>query len=115
VAGMEFEEFIVLFGEWYGQGDLTAAFIGIRAQESLHRYCAIATWEKRNKTFNGRRWTTNIIDNVFNVYPIYDWLTEDIWRFHACHPDRPAQRHLRQDAPGWRQAIAAAAMPAVRR
>ena len=31
---MEFEEFIVLFGEWYGQKKRTAGFIGIRAQES---------------------------------------------------------------------------------
>src|ERR1700758_2438941 len=29
VPGMEFEEFIVLFGEWYGQGKRTAGFIGI--------------------------------------------------------------------------------------
>jgi len=88
VAGMEFEEFITLFGKWYGQGELTAAFIAIRAQESLHRYCAIATWEKRNKTLNGRRWTTKIIDRVYNVYPIYDWLTEDVWRYHARHPEK---------------------------
>lgn len=86
---MEFEEFIVLFGEWYGQGKLTAGFIGIRAQESLHRYCAIATWEKRDKMLNGRRWTTKIIDQVYNIYPIYDWLTEDIWRYHAKHPEKP--------------------------
>ena len=89
VPGMEFEEFIVLFGKWYGQGKKTAGFIGIRAQESLHRYCAIATWEKRDLMMNGRRWTTKIVDEVYNVYPIYDWLTEDIWRFHAKHPDKP--------------------------
>ena len=47
-VGMEFEEFIVLFGKWYGSGKKTAGFIGIRAQESLHRYCAVATWEKRD-------------------------------------------------------------------
>lgn len=86
---MEFEEFIVLFGEWYGQGKTTAGFIGIRAQESLHRYCAIATWEKRDRMLNGRRWTTKIVANVYNVYPIYDWLVEDIWRFHAKYPDKP--------------------------
>ncbi len=51
-AGMEFEEFIVLFGRWYGQGKKTAGFIGIRAQESLHRYCAVATWEKRDLMLN---------------------------------------------------------------
>jgi predicted phosphoadenosine phosphosulfate sulfurtransferase len=60
VPGMEFEEFIVLFGQWYGQGQKTAGFIGIRAQESLHRYCAIATWEKIGLTLNGWRWTTKI-------------------------------------------------------
>lgn len=88
-AGMEFEEFIVLFGEWYGQGKKTAGFIGIRAQESLHRYCAVATWEKRDLTFNGHRWTTKIVADTYNVYPIYDWRTEDIWRYHAVHKDKP--------------------------
>ncbi len=87
-AGMEFEEFIILFGEWYGQGKKTAGFIGIRAQESLHRYCAVATWEKRDLTFNGYRWTTKIVAETYNVYPIYDWLTEDIWRYHAHYPDK---------------------------
>lgn len=89
VPGMEFEEFIVLFGEWYGQGNKTAGFIGIRAQESLHRYCAIATWEKRDLMMNERRWTTKIVADTYNVYPIYDWLTEDIWRYHGAYPDRP--------------------------
>lgn len=87
--GIEFEEFIVLFGKWYGQGKKTAGFIGIRAQESLHRYCAIATWEKKDLMLNEWRWTTKIIDNVYNVYPIYDWKTEDIWRFHSKYPDLP--------------------------
>lgn len=87
--GMEFEEFIVLFGEWFGQGKKTAGFIGIRAQESLHRYCAVATWEKKDLTLNDWRWTTKIVDQVYNVYPIYDWLTEDIWRYHAVYPDKP--------------------------
>jgi predicted phosphoadenosine phosphosulfate sulfurtransferase len=91
-AGMEFEEFIVLFGEWYGQGERTAGFIGIRAQESLHRYCAVATWEKRDKTFDGHRWTTKIVAETYNIYPIYDWTTEDIWRFHAKFPDKPHNR-----------------------
>lgn len=87
--GMEFEEFIVLFGEWYGQGKKTGGFIGIRAQESLHRYCAIATWEKRDLMLNEWRWTTKVVDQVYNVYPIYDWLTEDIWRYHSQHPNKP--------------------------
>jgi predicted phosphoadenosine phosphosulfate sulfurtransferase len=86
---MEFEEFIVLFGQWYGQGKKTAGFIGIRAQESLHRYCAVATWEKKDLMLNGSRWTTKIVDQVYNAYPIYDWLVGDIWTFHAKFPHLP--------------------------
>jgi predicted phosphoadenosine phosphosulfate sulfurtransferase len=86
---MEFEEFIVLFGQWYGEGKPTAGFIGIRAQESLHRYCAVATWEKKDLMWAGHRWTTKIVDQVFNVYPIYDWLTTDIWTYHAKFPHKP--------------------------
>lgn len=89
VAGMEFEEFVPLWAQWYGQGKKTAGFIGIRAQESLHRYCAIATWEKRDLMLNYWRWTTKVVDQVYNVYPIYDWLTEDIWRYHSAYPDKP--------------------------
>lgn len=87
--GMEFEEFVVLWAEWWANGAITAGFIGIRAQESLHRYCAVATWEKRDLMLNGWRWTTKTSRGVYNVYPIYDWLTEDIWRYHARFPDKP--------------------------
>ena len=86
---MEFEEFMVLFGEWYGGQEDSAAFIGIRADESLHRYCAIATWNKEGKMYDNRKWTTKVAKNCFNVYPIYDWKTEDIWRFHGKYPSLP--------------------------
>ncbi len=86
---MEFEEFMVLFGEWYAQDQPTAAFVGIRADESLHRYCTIATWNKTDKMFNGRRWSTRVTPHAYNIYPIYDWRTEDIWRFHGKYPDLP--------------------------
>lgn len=89
IPKMEFEEFIILFGKWYGQGKLTAGFIAIRSDESLHRYCAIATWEKRGLSFEGKRWTTKIVDKCYNVYPMYDWKTEDIWRYHAMYPNKP--------------------------
>ena len=79
---MEFEEFMVLFGEWYGGDQPTAAFIGIRADESLHRYRAITSY-KIDSTFNDYHWTSKVEDNLYNVYPIYDWKTEDIWRFHG--------------------------------
>ena len=89
VPKMEFEELMEIFGDWYSQGKQTAAFVGIRADESLHRYCAIATWNKDGRMFNDRRWTTKVGANVFNIYPIYDWRTEDIWRYHGRHPEKP--------------------------
>lgn len=36
--GMEFEEFVPQFGHWYGDGKLTACFVGIRTDESLNRW-----------------------------------------------------------------------------
>lgn len=85
---MEFEEFMVIFGKWYGGDKLTAGFIGIRADESLHRYRAIVS-QKKNLTYNGYKWTTKISGSVFNIYPIYDWRTEDIWVFHAKNKHLP--------------------------
>lgn len=82
VPKMEFEEFMVLFGKWYGGDNLTAGFIGIRADESLHRYRAIVT-EKKGLMHNNCKWTTKVSKDLFNIYPIYDWRTEDIWVFHS--------------------------------
>lgn len=89
IPKMEFEEFMVLFGDWYSKGEKCAAFIGIRCDESLHRYCAIATWEKADRQYKDYIWTTKIIGNVYNIYPIYDWKTEDIWTYHAIYQDKP--------------------------
>jgi len=87
VDGLEFEEIIILFGEWYAQGKTCAGFIGIRADESLNRFRTIAVFEK--EMLHGKRFTTRIIDNLYNIYPIYDWKTEDIWRFHHKFPKLP--------------------------
>lgn len=84
---MEFEEFIELFAIWYGKGASTAAFIGIRCDESLNRFRTIAVWEK--ETHFGKRYTTKVVDEVYNVYPIYDWHVSDIWKYHARHPEKP--------------------------
>lgn len=77
---MEFEEFMVLFGQWYARGESTAAFIGIRADESLHRYRAIVA-DKDGITKMGYKWTTKVSSELYNIYPLYDWKTEDIWVF----------------------------------
>ncbi|REK68026.1 MAG: phosphoadenosine phosphosulfate reductase [Cohnella sp.] len=77
-VGMEFEEFVEEFGKWYGGSDLTACFVGIRADESLNRYRTLITDKIR---YQGKSWTTWKGNSVFNVYPIYDWRTEDIWTY----------------------------------
>jgi predicted phosphoadenosine phosphosulfate sulfurtransferase len=84
--GMEFEEFVPEFGEWYAEGKTTACFVGIRTDESLNRYRTIASDSKI--TFKNKQYTTQVTDNVFNYYPIYDWTTKDIWIYHAKNPDK---------------------------
>ena len=91
VPRMEFEEFMVIFGEWYSQGKETGAFIGIRSDESLHRYRAIVS-RKEGLTKNDCKWTTEVSRGLWNVYPIYDWRVEDIWVFHGKHKDMPHNR-----------------------
>jgi hypothetical protein len=86
--GMEFEEFVPLFGEWYVGDELSAAFVGIRADESLNRYKTIAVF-KKNETLNGHSWSTLVSDKCYNIYPIYDWKASDIWKYHSLYPDKP--------------------------
>lgn len=84
---MEFEEFMVLWGIWYADGQPTAGCIGIRCDESLNRFRTIAS--KTKEMHGAAQFTTRVHDQLFNAYPIYDWKTEDIWRFHQKFPDRP--------------------------
>ena len=79
---MEFEEFVDLFAHWYAAGEALACFVGIRSQESLNRFRTIASETKT--TLEGQRWTTWKGGAVYNVYPIYDWQTEDVWRYVAA-------------------------------
>jgi len=85
-VGMEFEEFVPEFGEWYSQGKPTACLVGIRADESLNRFRTIASASKIR--YNDKQFTTKVTDNVFNIYPIYDWSVEDIWIYHAKNKDK---------------------------
>ena len=75
--GMEFEEFVPLFGEWIAEGKKTACLVGIRSDESLNRFRTIASDSKEK--YKHYQWTTKVTDNVWNCYPIYDWRTDDIW------------------------------------
>ncbi len=85
--GMEFEEFVPEFGEWYSGGKKCACFVGIRCDESLNRFRTIASTSK--KTLNGFQWTTLVTENVYNIYPIYDWRVEDLWLYHFRFKEKP--------------------------
>lgn len=76
---MEFEEFVPEFAKWYSNGEKTATIVGIRSDESLNRFRTIAS--KTKETIDGHQWTTRLFpdQDIYNVYPIYDWRTEDIW------------------------------------
>jgi predicted phosphoadenosine phosphosulfate sulfurtransferase len=78
--GMEFEEFTPAFGEWYGEGKLTACLVGIRADESLNRFRTIMG---KKACFEDKKWTTYQGGCLYNAYPIYDWRTQDIWAYNG--------------------------------
>lgn len=79
--GMWDYDFQVLFSTWYHEfkkASKTACLVGIRTQESLNRWRAIHS-DKNYKNYKGLNYTKEISKNVYNAYPIYDWVTEDIW------------------------------------
>lgn len=88
--GMEFEEFVPEFGEWYARGKSCACFVGIRTDESLNRFRTIV--QSKKETAHGKRWTSRVTENSWNSYPIYDWKSSDLWVYHAKNPDRPYNR-----------------------
>lgn len=74
-------EFQVLFAQWYhrlNKAKRTCCLVGIRTQESYHRWKAIHG-NRRCYMYRNLQWTRELVDNIFNAYPIYDWLTTDIW------------------------------------
>lgn len=88
--GMEFEEFVPEFGEWYSQGKRCACCVGIRSDESLNRYRTIAS--KSKVMLEEKQFTTLVTEHVYNIYPIYDWRTADIWIYHAKNRDKEHNR-----------------------
>lgn len=82
---MTFEEFIPAFSEWLAGDSLLSSLIGIRADESLNRYCAVDS-KKKIRFAHDKPWTTvssgsggkNVI-----CYPLYDWKFSDIWTFNS--------------------------------
>jgi len=71
-----------------GPDQTYASLVGIRADESFHRYTAIKGRKRRifYRTPDGRRvrWASlpDKRDNtIVNFYPVYDWHVEDVWTY----------------------------------
>src|SRR5690554_6628480 len=65
---MEFEEFVPAFAEWYADGRLTACLVGIRTQESLHRWRTIAgrPGGAAKRRYDDLSWTTWVGGPAYN-------------------------------------------------
>lgn len=56
----------------------TCCLVGIRTQESLNRWRAIHS-DRNYCNYEGLQWTKEMYNNIYNAYPIFDWLTTDVW------------------------------------
>lgn len=70
--------FMQKFSRWYRdqKGGKVAVGVGIRTDESYHRFRAVAFGKN---IYKDAMWTTCICSGVYNFYPIYDYSTEDVW------------------------------------
>lgn len=71
------------FGRWYKErrgGGKTITLLGLRADESLHRYSAIVN---KRHAYKGEKWITENFKDVYSASPLYDWTAEDIWIANA--------------------------------
>lgn len=74
-------DFQTLFAQWYHrlkQAKRTCCLVGIRTQESYHRWRVIHG-NKRCYMYRNLKWTRELSENIYNAYVMYDWLTTDIW------------------------------------
>jgi predicted phosphoadenosine phosphosulfate sulfurtransferase len=79
---MTFEAFIPAFSHWLAAGRSLASLIGIRTDESLHRYMALTSPTKL-RFEEDKPWTTASPEGFnYTCYPLYDWRTRDIWIFN---------------------------------
>ena len=75
-------EFNIKLAKAISKTKKTCFLIGIRTQESLHRYKAVNKFSDKNE-YKSKNYTTKITANCINAYPIYDWLADDIWIANA--------------------------------
>lgn len=79
---MPFEEFIKYWGDWYADGKTATQLVGIRTDESLNRFRAVAG-NNNQYMYKDWFWSTKVGENTYSMYPIYDWSVEDIWTYYG--------------------------------
>lgn len=80
---MLYKEHAKSFGRWYRDvhgGGKTVGLIGLRADESLHRYSAISN---KKYDYKGKKYITETAANVWTASPLYDWQVDDVWIANA--------------------------------
>lgn len=73
-------DFQVEFSRWlhaHKKALRTCCLVGIRTQESYNRWRTIYRGAK--ELYKDYKWSTKIDEGVYNLYPLYDWKTTDIW------------------------------------
>ena len=68
------------FSRWLHQqrkATRTCCLVGIRTQESYNRWRTIHGKEK--ESYKNYKWSTLIDNDIYNLYPLFDWKTTDIW------------------------------------
>lgn len=73
-------DFQVEFSRWLHakkEAGRTCCLVGIRTQESYNRWRTIYRGVKEQ--YKDYEWSTRIDDGIYNMYPLFDWKTTDIW------------------------------------
>ena len=73
-------DFQMEFAQWLHKNKKatrTCCLVGIRTQESHNRWRAI--YRKIKERYANYLWSTQFTEVVYNLYPIFDWKTTDIW------------------------------------
>lgn len=80
---MTFEAFIPAFSKWLSRDQTLGMLVGVRADESLTRFMALAS-KRKTRYSSDLPWTTAGSDALYcTIYPLYDWKARDIWIFNG--------------------------------
>ncbi len=74
-------DFQLLFAPWLRARKgcrRVCCLVGIRTQESYHRWLAIHS-DKNYKHLLNYKWTRRMDSGIYNAYPLYDWKVTDVW------------------------------------